>query len=58
MCIQIASLSDRFTVPNKPYPKVNDAKEIMAIRAKFRKLATAIMAIPVIGLGALAYYYM
>ena len=43
-------------MPNKPYPKVNDAKEIMAIRAKFRKLATVIMAIPVIGLGALAYY--
>ena len=45
------------SVPDKPYPKVNDTKEINTAQSVFRTLASAIIAVPVIAVGALAYYY-
>ena len=47
-----------YTVPNKPFPNVNDTAEFRTRIMIFRAIATATLLIPTAALGALAYFYM
>ena len=45
-------------VPNKPYPKVNEADDLQARLQKARTTASIVLAVPTITAIGLAYYYM
>ena len=45
-------------VPNKPYPKVNEADDLQARLQKARYAATVVLAVPALAAVSLAYYYL